>query len=81
MIPLYAFVEGDTLGLLILAEETETIESLAKKALSAASVRVAPRTGPTVLHRGAPLDPRITVALAGLSPLSRVDVRYLKEAR
>jgi hypothetical protein len=78
MMPLYAFVEGDTLGLLILADETDTIDTLADKAQTAASVRVAPRTSPEVLVAGKPLDPMITVAMAGLTPLSRFDVRFRK---
>jgi hypothetical protein len=31
MIPLYGFLEGDTIGLLILAEEGDTIAALAQK--------------------------------------------------
>jgi hypothetical protein len=36
-IPLYGFLEGDTVGLLVLAEEGETILELAR---NAASIRV-----------------------------------------
>ena len=40
-IPLYGFLEGDTLGLLMLAEEGETVLELARKLQDAASIRVA----------------------------------------
>jgi len=40
-IPLYGFLEGDTLGLLMLAEEGETVLQLAQKLQQAASLRVA----------------------------------------
>ena len=42
-IPLYGFLEGDTVGLLVLAEEGETILELARKLQDAASIRVAPQ--------------------------------------
>jgi hypothetical protein len=45
MIPLYGFLEGDTIGLLVLADEEETLASLADKLQSAASVRVDRRRG------------------------------------
>jgi hypothetical protein len=76
MMPLYAFVEGDTLGLLVFAEEKESIASLARKAQSAASVRVAERAQPSVVYQGKNLDPEMTVSLAGLRPLCRFDVRF-----
>jgi len=80
MIPLYAFVEGDMLGLLILADEGETVGSVATKAQSAASVRVVPTREAFVFYRGARVDPRVTVALAGFEPLSRIDIRSTAEA-
>ena len=81
MMPLYAFVEGDTLGLLVLAEEKESIASLARKAQSAASVRVASRAQPSVVYQGKHLDPEMTVGLAGLTPLCRFDVRFSGDER
>ena len=39
-IPVYGFLEGDTLGLLVLAEEGETVLELARKLQDAASIRV-----------------------------------------
>jgi hypothetical protein len=72
--PLYGFLEGDTVGLLILAGEHETVGELAGKLQSAAAVRVAPRPRVRVLHDGRALDPQLTVAAAGLRPLDRFDV-------
>ena len=75
MIPLYGFLEGDTVGLLILAQGTDTIAEIAEKLVSAASVRVAPGPAGRVLHRGNALDPEKTVTEAGLEALERIDVK------
>lgn len=74
MIPLYGFLEGDTIGLLILAQEDDTIEVLAEKLQASAAVRVAPRERVTVLAGKRVLEPHSTVARAGLGPLDRFDV-------
>ena len=74
MIPLYCFLEGDTIGLLILAQPDDTIETLADKLQASAAVRVAPRARVTVLHGKRVLDPDSTVARAGLTALDRFDV-------
>jgi hypothetical protein len=75
MIPLYGFLEGDTLGLLILATEQDTAAELARKLQDAAALRVAPAERVRVWVRGAPLAPASTVAAAGLQALDRFDVR------
>lgn len=74
MIPLYGFLEGDSLGLLILAEDDETIASLSSKLVRSAAVRVS--VGRTrLIFEGCLLDPSLTVRSAGMKPLSRFDVR------
>jgi hypothetical protein len=73
-IPLYGFVEGDTLGLLLLAEEGETIVGLARALQRAASIRVASITDIDVVHEGKTIDLELTVAEAGLRALDRFDV-------
>ena len=73
-IPLYGFLEGDTVGLLVLAEEDETILELARKLQDAASLRVARRDRVQVLYNGKTMDPTMTVAQAGLQALDRFDV-------
>ena len=73
-IPLYGFLQGDTVGLLILAEEDDTVESLARKLQDAGSLRVAGRNQVQVVYNEKAIDPSITVAQAGLQALDRFDV-------
>jgi hypothetical protein len=73
-LPLYGFLEGDTIGLLIVADEHETVGSLSRKLQEAASLRVTPMHNPQVLYRDETLDPGMTLAQAGLKPLERFDV-------
>jgi toluene-4-monooxygenase system protein B len=73
-IPLYGFLEGDTLGLVVLAEEAETVLDLARKLQDAASIRVAPNKTIKLVHNGKAIDPGLTVAQAGLQALDRFDV-------
>ena len=75
MIPLYGFVEGDTMGLVVLANEQDTMADLARTLQEAAALRVAPRAAATVWFNGAPVAPATTVEAAGLRPLDRFDVR------
>ena len=74
MIPLYCFLRGDTIGLLMLADPHETVASLAEKLQASAAVRVPRRPVVSVIHKDRVVDPRITVAQAGLTALDRVDV-------
>jgi hypothetical protein len=74
VIPLYGFLEGDTIGLLILAQPDDTIEELAEKLQASAAVRVRPIARVTVLFKRRALDPLVTVARAGFTPLDRFDV-------
>ena len=73
-IPLYGFLEGDTLGLLMLAEEGDTILQLARKLQDAANIRVSHIDHVDFLYDGKSIDPGLTVAQAGLQPLDRFDV-------
>jgi len=73
-IPLYGFLQGDTLGLLILAEEGDTLQALARKLQDAASLRVAGRDRVNVVYNGKTMDPTMTVAQSGLQALDRFDV-------
>lgn len=73
-IPLYGFLEGDTVGLLILAEEEDTIQSLARKLQDAASLRVAAGDKVRVVHNDKTMDPAMTVIEAGMHALDRFDV-------
>jgi hypothetical protein len=81
VIPLYGFVEGDSLGLLVLAEPDQTIASLARRLAESASVRVQPAAALDLRLGERTLDPRLTVAGAGLQPLDRVDAVASTDAR
>ena len=73
-IPLYGFLEGDTLGLLLLAEEAETILQLARKLQDATGIRVASNDAFQLVYEGQAVDPTLTVAEAGLQALDRFDL-------
>lgn len=73
-IPLYGFLQGDTVGLLILAEEDDTLQTLARKLQDAASLRVVSRDQVHVVWKNKIMDPAMTVAQAGLQSLDRFDV-------
>lgn len=79
MIPLYGFLQGDTVGLLVLVYEHDLVLTIAEKLKSAASVRVAPRLGGDVWFDGKILRPGMRIADSGLTPLDRVDVRFRAE--
>jgi hypothetical protein len=73
-VPLYGFLQGDTVGLLILAEEDETLQSLAQKLQEGASLRVAHKEHVQVVYNDKVMDPTITIAQAGFQALDRFDV-------
>jgi Toluene-4-monooxygenase system protein B (TmoB) len=72
--PLYGFVEGDTAGLLMPAEEGDTIMELAGKLQDAAGIRVVRNDNVDVVYDGKVIDPELTVVQAGLQALDRFDV-------
>ena len=74
LVPIYGFLRGDSIGLLVLVHDTDTIESVASTLQEAASVRVAPALKASVYFNGRLLDPDSTVTEAGLEALDRVDV-------
>jgi hypothetical protein len=74
-LPLYGFMEGDTIGLLIMADEQEYVRSLAGKLRDAASLRVDGSSCMEVVYKGRVLDPDSTLAQADFKPLQRFDLR------
>lgn len=72
--PIYGFVRGDVLGLLVLVRRSDTIATLTATLTEAAAVRVAPSPHARLFAGKRELDPRITVAAAGLLALDRVDL-------
>jgi hypothetical protein len=73
-IPVYGFVRGDALGLLVLVRPSDSIATLTLTLTEAASVRVAPSRGARLFAGERELDPHASVAAAGLTPLARVDL-------
>jgi hypothetical protein len=74
-LPLYGFVEGDTIGVLIWADEGESVQALAKRLREAVSLRVETNDDIEVVYRGAVIDPAVTLDHAGFAPLQRFDLR------
>jgi hypothetical protein len=74
LVPLYGFLKGDTIGLLVLVHETDPVREIGRKLQEAAAVRVAPRPGADVYFRGTLLRPELTIGEVGLTALERVDV-------
>lgn len=79
-IPIYGFLEGDTLGLLVLADESETVLELARKLQDAASIRVARHDRLEFIYDGKIINPALTVSQAGLKELDRFDVTWRETA-
>lgn len=74
LVPLYGFLRGDCLGLLVLVHDRDTVADVARRLQEAASARVKPSVSASVYHQGRKLEPSRTVLDAGLSPFERVDV-------
>lgn len=74
MIPIYSFLEGDSLGLLIFAYEDETIQEIINKVQISANLRVKPRTDLNLYRNEKKFDPKMTVKEAGLLPLEIIHI-------
>ena len=75
LVPLYGFVEGDTIGLIVLAHDDDPIARVVARLQHSARWRVAKFADACAFHGDRPLDASQTVAQAGLSALERIDVR------
>ncbi len=75
MIPLIGFLQGDCMGLLVFAQESDTIQEVAEKLVAAASVRVPVSGSLELQHKGRSLAKNGFVAKAGFNVLDRIDVR------
>ena len=74
-LPLYGFVEGDTLGVLILADKDESVESMARKLRDAVTLRVDASDDMEIVYQGVVLDPIIKLEQAQIAPFQRLDLR------
>lgn len=75
LVPLYGFLHGDTLGLIVLVQDDDTLATVADCLQEAACMRVVPGQRMRVWHNGKPLDPELTVTQAHIGALDRIDVR------
>ena len=73
-IPLYVFVRGDTMGLVVLAGDTESVDELAVRLARAAAPRVVLNGKLRVVHRGKMLSGKLSLGEAGIVALDRVDL-------
>ena len=79
LMPLYGFIEGDTLGVVVLVRPDDSVRTLAERLLEAAGLRVAPTHEGRVMAQGLLLDPRSTLRREGITPLDRVDLVWPRE--
>lgn len=75
LVPLYGFVEGDTMGVLVLATSDMTLAQVRDTLRASASLRVDPDGDWDILSGGHRLAPELSVEEVGLSALCRVDLR------
>jgi hypothetical protein len=75
MIPLFGFLETDTLGILIFAYPYETIAVLCQKLMNSAKLRTPGFTNPQCIHNGQVLSPQSLIKDLNFKPLDRFDVR------
>lgn len=75
LLPVYGFLEGDVMGLLVLVHDHHKLDDFANQLTRAAAVRVLPFLARSIQHNGRALDPRLTLAQAGIKALDRIDVR------
>jgi Toluene-4-monooxygenase system protein B (TmoB) len=74
MIPLYGFLQGDCIGLLVLADESDTATDLADKLQSAARIRVRAEANVKVVYQGVIMASNTTVGQVQMTALDRFDV-------
>ncbi len=74
MMPVYGFVQGDTMGLVVLVRRDETARDLANRLIEAAGIRVDPPGDGRVMVGQRILDPKATLRSEGIGPLDRVDL-------
>jgi hypothetical protein len=74
VLPLYGFVQGDTMGVVVLGRLDGTVAELGANLLRAVGVRV-DRQGAYQLRAGARrLDPEAALRTQAMQPLDRIDL-------
>ena len=74
LVPLHGFLRGDSVGLLLLVQDTDTLAHVARTMIDAAAVRVAPARHARVFRAGVELPLTETVGSTGLTALDRIDL-------
>jgi hypothetical protein len=74
LIPVYGFLQGDALGLVVLMRDDETADDFANKLMQAAEMRVPPFSNRAVYFNGQRLEAQAILAKVGVTPLDRLDV-------
>ena len=75
-VPLYGWVQGDSVVVVVLAREDQTVRELVELLCQAVSVRVSVAAPGFAWLRGKKLDPDTSVRSAGIEPLDRIDVLF-----
>ena len=74
VMPVSGFVQGDTMGVVVLARSDGTAGDLAEKLMQATAVRDARRPGFRLMTGARALDLGATLRMQNLEPLDRVDL-------
>lgn len=74
VMPLYGFVQGDTLGVVVLGRLDETVRELGENLLRATGVRVKRRAGFRIMSGERSLNLAAPLRTLGMQPLDRVDL-------
>lgn len=76
LVPLYGFVQGDTMGVLVLAQDDMSVADVMQKLVQATSLRAGDEHPTFALFaHGRRLDERQTVSQCRLVALDRIDLR------
>jgi hypothetical protein len=75
-IPVYGWVQGDSVVVVVLAREEQTVAELSEQLCQAASVRVVAGPSRYAVKGGQRLDPQAQLGAAGIDALDRVDVLF-----
>jgi hypothetical protein len=76
VLPLYAFVQGDTMGVVVLGRLEETVRDLGENLIRATAVRVRRRGVFRIMHGDRVMDPAAPLRTLGMQPLDRVDLLW-----
>ena len=76
-LPLYAFVQGDSMGIVVLGRPEATVAELGEDMLRAAGVRIGRRAAFRLTAGARALELAATLGTQGLEALERVDLVWV----